>query len=166
MAELLGTNINGNLVVTGSTTINIGDDGVIKINKKINNVNTTIIEISNDGVVRLVGSNAKLEKSLKIKKADGTYSEYNGHDSIIIELNAGAYRDVNDKNEDGTYGTNALVAVNSSPTFSTVNAANLTLLSSGELKLMKDACINLDGKKIYKDIFSYNSDSGILTINY
>lgn len=165
MAELLGTNINGNLVVTGSTTINIGDNGVIKINKKINNVDTTIIEISNTGVIKLLGSNAKLEKSLKIKNADGTYSEYNGHDSVIIELNAGAYRDVNDK-EDGTYGANALVAINSSPTFSTVNAANLTLLSSGELKLMKDACINLDGKKIYKDIFSYNSDSGILTINY
>ena len=140
MAELLGTNINGDLVVTGSTTINIGDNGVIKINKKINNVDTTIIEISNTGVIKLVGSNAKLEKSLKIKNADGTYSEYNGHDNVIIELNAGAYRDLN--------GDGDLVTVGSHP--------ELYGLYLGDGKIQINS----------EDLFSYNNSSGILTINY
>lgn len=137
MAELLGTNINGDLVVTGSTTINIGDNGVIKINKG----NTTIIEISNTGVIKLVGSDAKLEKSLRIKNADDeTYSEYNGHENVTIELNAGAYRDVN--------GDGDLVTIGSRP--------ELYGLYLGDGKIQINS----------EDLFSYNNSSGILTINY
>ena len=62
MAELLGTNINGDLVVTGSTTINIGDDGIIKINKG----NTTIIEIDKEGIITL-RNNASLANTITFK---------------------------------------------------------------------------------------------------